>query len=130
MDKKIPEMRPRAEKTLKMGPKNFTPKLNLFKIFCPRFQIAFQFYGQTITSNIVFQQITFFLPSNNHLDLTLNETNIKINSYFSVASHSYLALIHHPYHQCMYETVNKKFKKFQQKVWSVFLNFSQWLYFN
>ena len=82
MDKKIPEMRPTAEKTLKMGPKNFTPELNLFKIFCPRFQIAFQFYGQTITSNIV-----FFLPSNNHLDLTLNETNIKINSYFSVASH-------------------------------------------
>ena len=83
---KIPEMRPRAEKTLKMSPKNFTPKLNLFKIFCPRFQIALQFYGQTITSNIVFQQITFFLPSNNHLDLTLNETNIKTNSYFSVAS--------------------------------------------
>ena len=84
---KIPEMPPRAEKTLKMGPKNFTPKLNLFKIFCPIFQIAFQFYDQTITSNIVFQQITFFLPGNNHLDLTLNETNIKINSYISVASH-------------------------------------------
>ena len=81
MDKKVPEMRPRAEKKLKMGPKNFTPKLNLFKIFCSRFQIAFQFHGHTITSNIV------FLPSNNHLDLTLNETNIKINSYFSVASH-------------------------------------------
>ena len=64
---------------------NFTLEVNMFKIF-PRFQIAFQFYGQTITSNI-FQQITFFLPDNNHLDLTLNETNIKTNSYFSVASH-------------------------------------------
>ena len=29
----------------------------------------------------------FFLPDNNLLDLTLNATNIKINSYFPVASH-------------------------------------------
>ena len=36
-----------------------------------------------ITSNIVFQQITFFLPFKFS---RLNETNIKTNSYFPVAS--------------------------------------------
>ena len=49
-----------------MGPEQFHSK-----IFCPRLQIAFQFYGQTITNNIVFQQITFFLSDINHLGLTL-----------------------------------------------------------
>ena len=68
VDKKFQKCDLEQKKTLKMSPKIFTPKLNLFKIFCPRFQIAFQFYGQTITSNIVFKQITFFLPNNNHLD--------------------------------------------------------------
>ena len=61
---------------------NFTPKLNLFKIF-PRFQFPFQFYGQTITSNIVVQQITLFLPGNNRLDLTLNETKVRFKNLWT-----------------------------------------------
>ena len=56
----------------------------------------------------------FFLPDNNHLDLMLNKTNIKINSF------SQLPVIdtrdRYTTSSSMCGTVNKKFKTFQQKV--------------
>ena len=105
-------MRPWAEKlwkwVLKISPQNWICS----KYFVQDFRSPSSFMPKLSPATLYFNR--FFLPSNNHLDLTLNETNIKINSYFFSSQSLILGLIHHPC-QCMCETVNKKFKKFQQK---------------